>query len=177
MQKVILLLCLWSGLAMAQGNLPFIVGAQLETGVGAMPSSVGAGVVRATPFVGAWIDGIGFVKLGVAYWQASLIDSADVDHGIEQKDLTIQVGSNFGGQGRPYWIASYTRGNSYSDKGDVSWSEWGSGIGGFFELSKMSAILMEAEYRWVGEHYDPLHDLTISGTRIQVHIGFVAYVY
>lgn len=163
--------------AWSQAKIPLIAGAQLEAGAGALPNGYGVGLVRATPFVGAWIDGIGYVKAGFAYWDAALIDSAGVDHGVQQRDLSLQIGSNFGGDGRPYFLASFTRANTLSDVGDVSWFEYGSGIGGFFSITEMSAILVEAEYRWIEKHYDPIQEYDISGTRIQVHVGFVVFFY
>lgn len=149
----------------------------MEIGAGALPSKVGIGLVRLTPFVGAWINGIGFVKTGLAYWQAKETDAQGQEHSQESRDLSIQIGSSFGGSGKPYVIASYTRGSLLSEQGDVAWSEWGTGVGTLFFLSPQSAIVAEGEYRLIEDHYNPIRDVRIDGSRFQIHIGFLGYLY
>ena len=46
-------------------KLPFVVGAVAETGYGILSDGTdGAGLNRMTPFIGAWINGIGYCRLG-----------------------------------------------------------------------------------------------------------------
>jgi len=162
----------------AQGAIPFIAGIQLETGSGSLPQGkMGTGLVRATPFIGAWLQGIGYAKLGMSYWNAKETDSLDVDQGITERDLSLQLATSLGGQGRPYLIASYVRAKQLSEAGDASWNEWGTGLGAFFELNGLSALMLEGEYRWIGKHYDPVRSVDYEGTRIQLNLGFVVYFY
>ena len=139
-----------------------------------MPDAqTGTGIVRVTPFIGAWLQGLGYAKLGGSAWNSSIVDSNGTNRGYS--DVSLQLGVSLGGPGRPYIIGSYTYVSQLSDIGDVSWKELGLGLGTFFQLSPLSAITLEAEYRWVDSHYDPLNDLTISGTRVQLNMGFLVY--
>ena len=162
----------------AQGAIPFIAGAQVETGVGSLPDAkTGTGIVRVTPFLGVWLQGLGYAKLGGSVWKSSLKDSLGAEHGYNQRDIGVQLGASLGGLGRPYVIASYTYAKQLSDLGDASWKEMGLGLGTLFQISPLTAIVLEGEYRWVDNHYDPVHDLTIQGTRIQLNMGFLVYFF
>jgi len=167
-----------TGSAFAQGSIPFIAGLQLESGSGMLPQGkVGSGLIRATPFLGAWLQGIGYAKLGFSYWNAKVTDSADVDVGLTERDLSLQLATSLGGAGRPYLIASYVRAKQLSESGDASWNEWGTGLGAFFQMNSLSALMLEGEYRWIGKHYDPVRQVDLKGTRIQLNLGFVVYFY
>lgn len=175
--RLLFLLCLCAGATWAQ-QIPLIAGAQLETGIGSLPGGkTGTGIVRITPYIGAWLQGLGYGKLGGTYFESSSTDSNGVEHGWEERDLSIQLGVTFGGPGRPYLIGSYTAANQLSDLGDADWAEWGLGLGAFFPIGGMSAITMEAEYRWVEEHYEAVRDRMVEGTRIQLNLGFLVYFY
>jgi hypothetical protein len=164
------------GFVSAQPTVPLIAGSQLEMGMGSLPQArTGAGIVRVTPFLGAWLNGIGYAKIGGSMWSSSLSDSNGVNHGWEERDFTVQLGVTLGGPQKPYLIGSFTRCNELTDLGDATWREWGAGLGTFFTLGGYSAISLEVEHRWISSHYDPLRDLTINGTRIQMNLGFVVY--
>jgi hypothetical protein len=61
--------------------------------------------------------------------------------------------------------------------GDVSWNEWGVGIGSVINILSKTMLFAEIGYRNVLDHYDPFLDKNISGSRLQMNLGFVAYVY
>ncbi len=166
-----------AGGAWAQ-NLPLIAGAQLETGVGSLPGGkTGAGIVRICPYIGAWLMGLGYVKIGGTYYESSSTDSNDVETGWKERDLMAQLGLSLGGPGRPYIIGSYTAASQLSDLGDADWNEWGLGLGSSFPLGPMCGLTMEAEYRWIEDHYEAVRDRQVSGTRIQLNLGFFVYFY
>lgn len=172
----LLLLCSAS-LLWAQPNLPLIAGAQLEMGMGSLPGGkTGTGVVRISPYLGAWLQGLGYGKIGGAFYESSSTDSNGVEHGWEERDFTAQIGVTFG-LGRPYLIGSYTAAKQLSDLGDADWNEWGLGLGAVFPLGPMSAITMEAEHRWIEEHYEAVRDRMVEGTRLQLNLGFLVYFY
>lgn len=174
---VSLLLFLFAGMLWAQPNFPLIVGAQLESGVGNMPGGkTGPGFIRITPYVGAWLQGLGYGKLGGTYFESSSTDSNDVEFGWTERDISVQVGLTYG-PGRPYLLGSYTAASQLSDFGDADWNEWGLGLGAVFPLGGMSALTMEAEYRWIERHFEAIRDRTVEGTRIQLNLGFLVYFY
>ena len=177
MIKWIIALCLvFAEIALGQATIPLIAGAQLESGMGSLPQArTGTGIVRVTPFVGAWLMGIGYAKIGGSVWSSTLSDSNGVNHGWQERDFTTQIGVSLGGPQKPYIIGSFTRCSELTDLGDATWREWGLGLGTFFTLSGYSAITLEVEHRWITSHYDPLRDLNIDGTRIQMNLGFVVY--
>ena len=177
MRFLLAILTLASATAWAAPSVPFIAGAQLESGVGLMPDGkAGAGIVRATPYLGAWLQGMGYVKLGAAIWKTSITDTSDALHETQQRDLSIQLGASFLGPDKPYFITSYTKARQLSENGDADWTEWGLGLGSYFPLgSGFGALTLEAEYRWIGKHHDPMLNLDVEGTRIQMNIGFVVY--
>lgn len=164
--------------AYAQPKIPLIAGAQLESGIGSLPGGkTGTGVVRILPYLGVWLPGMGYGKLGATYFESSSTDSNGVEYGWEERDYTIQLGVTFGGPQRPYLLGSYTSANQLSDIGDADWTEWGLGLGAIFPIGGMSAITMEAEYRWIEEHFEAVRNRNVEGTRIQLNLGFLVYLY
>ncbi len=62
--RILFLVLFLASLASAQ-KLPFIVGGVAETAYGVLDDgSDGAGFNRMTPFVGAWVRGIGYLRVG-----------------------------------------------------------------------------------------------------------------
>jgi len=158
----------------AQG-LPLVLGAVLETGSGLLENdNYGNGIVRMTPFIGIWINGIGFVRVGVNTSNKEEINSDGSSDEWKRFDISAQIGFSLIGPERPYIAASYVRNQAYYPRTDVEWNEWGVGIGHRFSLSPFAAIVIEAEHRWITEHYDRLRSMEISGRRLQMNFGLVA---
>ena len=156
--------------------MPFVLGGVLETGSGVLANGDhGIGLIRVTPMIGAWINGLGYLRLGYGFNNYVQDPDEGEKREIEQRDFSAQLGISLGFG--PYLQGSYTRAKNLSDAGDVAWNEYGLGLGSFFQLGIKSALVFEIEYRFISEHYDPFEKETISGTRLQMNIGFVVYVY
>ncbi|MCL2206680.1 MAG: hypothetical protein FWB90_01120 [Fibromonadales bacterium] len=158
----------------AQG-LPVVLGAVLETGSGLLEmDNYGNGIVRITPFAGVWINGIGFARVGISTSNKKEIPQNGYSDETKRLDFSTQIGFSAIGPERPYIAASYVRNKAYSSSSDFAWNEWGLGIGHRFMLSPYAAIVVEAEHRWITEHYDGNSGLDISGRRLQMNFGLVA---
>ena len=158
-------------------QLPFVLGAVLETGSGLIESdNYGSGIVRITPFAGIWIEGIGFARIGISTGNRD-IDSTGFSEELKRFDISAQVGFSAIGPQRPYIAGSYVRSKAYSPSSDIEWNEWGLGIGHRFSLSPLAAIVIEAEHRWIMKHYDRIQRLNISGRRLQMNFGLMAHVF
>lgn len=171
---------LFSAKGFAQ-QIPLVVGGVAETGYGVLEDgSDGAGLSRMTPFVGVWIQGWGYLRIGYGlnHYKRTPDDTMKEDKvSVNARDFTTQLGISLGGVGKPYIVGSFTRAKHLSDLGDVAWNEWGAGLGATFQLNAYAAIVTEMEYRWVRGHYDPVERIDVSGTRLQMNLGFVVYVY
>lgn len=158
--------------------LPFVVGGVVETGAGLLNEGrSGTGLVRITPFAGVWVQSIGYVRIGYGLWDYSDADSTGHGVQVEQRDLSLQAGLALGGPERPYVAITYVRSRNLSNLGDSDWNEWGLGIGNRFQVSPFAAFVTEVEYRWIGDHYDRVRALDVSGTRLQLNAGLAVYVY
>lgn len=184
MRRFVTIFVLAAALFSAKGfaqQIPLVVGGVAETGYGILEDgSNGAGLSRMTPFVGVWLQGWGYLRFGYGlYHYERTPDDAENESkvSVNARDFTSQLGVSLGGLGRPYIVGSFTRAKHLSDMGDVAWNEWGAGLGATFQLNTMAAIVTEMEYRWVRSHYDPVEGMTVSGTRLQMNLGFVVYVY
>jgi len=174
--KGFLLVCLVSAACFAQ-NIPFVLGGVLEVGSGTLDDSrYGTGIVRITPFAGIWINGLGFARIGVSTDSYEKNESGET---LEAKrlDISAQIGFSVIGPERPYIAGSFTKSKAYSPGGDAVWNEWGVGIGHRFSLSPFAAIIIEAEHRWITEHYSHQLNSDISGRKLQMNFGFVVYPY
>lgn len=157
-------------------KMPLVIGGVLETGSGVLSSGEhGIGLIRVTPMVGVWISGIGYLRFGYGFYDYEKNPEEGETVEISHRDFSAQLGLSLG-MG-PYIQGSYTRAKNLSDNGDVVWNEYGIGLGSFFQLGVKSALVLELEYRFISEHYDPFNEETISGSRLQMNIGFVVYVY
>jgi hypothetical protein len=162
-----------SAVSFAQ-SFPFVLGGVLETGSGALDDTrYGTGIVRITPFAGVWINGLGFVRFGASTSGLKETDSDGILHETKRLDISAQIGFSAIGPERPYIAASYTRIKAYSLVSDAAWNEWGLGIGHRFSLSPFAAIVIEAEHRWIMEHYNRLRESDVSGRRLQMNFGLV----
>lgn len=159
-------------------KIPVVVGGVAESGYGILDDgSHGAGLNRMTPFMGVWLNGWGYLRFGCGFYNYSRSSDDGERISIKSRDLSAQLAASLGGVGKPYIVGSFTRAKNLSSIGDVAWNEWGVGLGATFQLSTMSAIVSEMEYRWVLSHYDPIQEMTVHGTRLQLNLGFVVYVY
>jgi hypothetical protein len=159
-------------------NLPAVLGAVLETGSGTLENNnYGTGIIRITPFAGLWINGLGFARIGISTSGQKETDSTGSLSEIKRLDFSVQVGFSPIGPESPYIAASFVRNKAYSPSNDAIWNEWGLGIGHRFSLSPLAAIVIEAEHRWIVEHYDRIRNIDVSGRRLQMNFGLVVYPY
>lgn len=160
----------------AANKVPIIVGGLLETGSGLMADGTdGIGLVRITPIVGVWLNGLGYFRLGYGLYNYSQEPDDGEKISVKHRDFSAQLGLSLGLG--PYLQASYTRAKNLSDLGDVAWNEYALGLGTLFQIGVKSAFVTEVEYRWVLSHYNPFAQETVSGSRLQINLGFVVYVY
>lgn len=158
----------------AQG-IPVALGAVLEVGSGLIESDTyGNGIVRITPFAGVWINGIGFARFGVSTSNKEEIEPYGSLNETRRLDLSMQIGFSVIGPERPYIAGSFVRSKAYYPSADVAWNEWGLGIGHRFSISPFAGIVIEAEHRWIAEHYNRLQNADVSGRRLQINFGLVA---
>lgn len=179
MKKILAAFCLFvfASPSLAQ-KLPFVIGGVAETAYGTLDDGTdGAGLNRMTPFVGAWINGIGYCRIGYGFYNYFRTPSEGDRLSVRGRTLNGTLGVSLGGPGRPYLIGSFSRARKLSNIGDVTWNEWGIGGGTTFQILPTSAIVAELEYRWIRPHYDPVESERIKGTRLQFNLGFVIYVY
>lgn len=159
-------------------NLPFIVGGVAETGYGTLDDGTNdAGLNRMTPFVGAWIRSLGYLRVGYGLYNYSRTDASGKHLSVRSRDLNATLGVALGSAERPYIIGSFTRAKTLSNVGDVTWNEWGLGGGATFQVLPTAALVTELEYRWVLSHYNPVADERVRGSRLQFNLGFIIYVY
>lgn len=178
MKKLLFAVALLIALPASAQKLPFVVGGVAETGYGTLDDgSEGMGLNRMTPFVGAWIHGIGYLRAGYGLYNYSKKDADGERLSVRARALELSLGVSLGGPGKPYIVGSFSRAKRLSNVGDVTWYEWGAGLGATFGILPTAAIVTELENRWILSHYDPIEDLRVHGTRLQFNIGFVVYVY
>lgn len=157
-------------------KMPIIVGGVLETGSGLLPEKTShLGLVRISPLVGLWLNGMGYFRLAYAYNETTYKPENAPKINTTYHDFTSQLGVALGYG--PYLQVSYTKSKQLSDVGDVTWSELGFGLGTYFQLGPKTALISEIEYRSIFSHYNPLLNEETSGSRIQFNFGFVIYVY
>ena len=143
MKKIFLLVCFCIGMAFSQqSQLPFVIGGTLDLGTGVMnDNEASSGIVRITPFAGAWIQGLGYLRVGYGMFDFTSKADGGEKYSVKHRDLSVLLGISLGPG--PYLQGSYTRAKNLSAIGDVSWHEWGIGIGTTFPLSPMAALVTE----------------------------------
>ena len=152
-----------------------MLGAVLETGSGLIENDVyDNGIVRITPFLGVWINNIGFARVGISTNNKKEIDQNGALEETKRFDISMQIGYSAIGPERPYIAGSFVRSKAYYPSTEIAWNEWGLGIGHRFLLSPFAAIIIEAEHRWITEYYDRLKSVDISGRRLQINFGLIA---
>ena len=154
---------------------PIFLGAALGFGSGTgVGSSKGLGLRQIEPMLGIWYPGIGYLRVGYGffdYQEDSENEEYEVDHSNFDVELGIHAMSVF------YILGSYSRAKDLSDLGDVAWNEWGAGFGSLINIFATTMLFAEVSYRWVLDHYDPFMGKEVSGSRLQLNLGFAAYVF
>lgn len=148
-----------------------ILGFGSGTGVG---HDRGIGLRQIEPVVGLWYPGLALLRVGYGMFGYSE-ESDDDDFEIDHSELDFEAGAHLFGE--VYLLGCYSRVKELSDKGDVSWNEWGAGFGSILFIFSKTVLFAEVGYRWVLDHYDPFLDRTVHGGRIQLNLGFSAYPY
>ncbi|WP_109734127.1 hypothetical protein [Fibrobacter sp. UWR1] len=141
------------------------------TGVGA---ERGLGLYQVEPILGLWYPRLGFLRVGYGFYDYNS-RTEDTKYEVEHSDLDIKLGVHL--LGELYVTGTYSRVNELSDVGDIAWNEWGLGGGSLLNLFSKTLLFAEVGYHWVLKHYDPFQKKSIKGGRIQMNIGFAAYVY
>jgi hypothetical protein len=149
-------------------NLPLALGAVLE---------VSSEIERITPFASIWLNGLGFIRVGVNTGSQEEIDSLGDSNEAKRFDLSAQIGYNITGPERPYITASYTRNKIYLTNSDMTWNEWGVGFGHKFSIAPIAGIIIEAQHIWITKHYNQAQNIDVSGRRLQMNFGFMVYPY
>ncbi len=125
--------------------------------------------------LGVWLPGIALARVGYGFFDYNEETDDDEDVEVEHSELDIELGIHLLGQ--LYLIGNYSRVKELSDLGDVAWNEWGAGFGSLLHLFGKAVLFADVSYRWVLEHYDPFADKKVSGSRLQLNIGFITYVF
>ncbi|MCF0225482.1 MAG: hypothetical protein HUK20_14540 [Fibrobacter sp.] len=154
---------------------PLVVGGLLGfgsgTGVGA---DRGLGLYQIEPVIGLWYPRLGFLRMGYGFYNYNAEDD-HAKYDVEHSDLDLELGIHL--LGEVYVVGGYSRVKELSDVGDIAWNEWGVGAGTVLSIFSKSLFFAEVWYRHVLDHYDPFLDKNINGSRIQLNVGFSAYVY
>lgn len=155
---------------------PFFLGGALGFGSGTgVGSERGLGLRQIEPMIGVWFPGIGYLRVGYGFFDYQEDDDGEDKYEVEHSDFDVELGLHF--MGFLYAKGSYSRVKELSDLGDVAWNEWGAGFGSVINIFAKSMLFAEVEYRWVLEHYDPFLEKDVNGSRLQMNIGFVVYVF
>ena len=155
---------------------PFFLGAALGFGSGTgVGTERGLGLRQIEPMLGVWLPGIALARVGYGFFDYNEETDDDEDVEVEHSELDIELGIHLLGQ--LYLIGNYSRVKELSDLGDVAWNEWGAGFGSLLLLFGKAVLFADVSYRWVLEHYDPFADKKVSGSRLQLNIGFITYVF
>ncbi|MCR5379097.1 MAG: hypothetical protein K6E57_09125 [Fibrobacter sp.] len=155
---------------------PFFLGGALGFGSGTgVGTERGLGLRQIEPMVGLWYPGLGFLRVGYGFFDFEEDSEKGEDYKVEHSDFDVEVGLHL--LGFFYVVGNYSRARDLSDMGDVSWNEWGVGFGSIINIFAKTMLFADVSYRWVLEHYDPFLDKDVSGSRIQLNLGFAAMIF
>lgn len=155
---------------------PFFLGGALGFGSGTgVGTERGLGLRQIEPMVGLWYPGLGFLRVGYGFFDFEEDSEKGEDYKVEHSDFDVEVGLHL--LGLFYVVGNYSRARDLSDMGDVSWNEWGVGFGSIINIFAKTMLFADVSYRWVLEHYDPFLDKDVSGSRIQLNLGFAAMIF
>ncbi len=155
---------------------PFFLGGALGFGSGTgVGTERGLGLRQIEPMIGLWYPGLGFLRVGYGFFDFEEDSEKGEDYKVEHSDFDVEVGLHL--LGLFYVVGNYSRARDLSDMGDVSWNEWGAGFGSIINIFAKTMLFADVSYRWVLEHYDPFLDKDVSGSRIQLNLGFAAMIF
>ena len=155
---------------------PLVIGGALGFGSGTgVGSDRGIGLRQIEPLFGVWYPGLGLLRVGYGMYGYEERDENGKDFDVDHSELDFELGLHL--FGLPYLLGSYSRVKELSDLGDVAWNEWGLGFGSVLFIFAKTMLYAEVAYRWVLTHYDPFLEKKVHGGRIQMNIGFAAYVF
>ncbi len=155
---------------------PFFLGGALGFGSGTgVGTERGLGLRQIEPMIGLWYPGLGFLRVGYGFFDFEEDSEKGEDYKVEHSDFDVEVGVHL--LGLFYVVGNYSRARDLSDMGDVSWNEWGVGFGSIINIFAKTMLFADVSYRWVLEHYDPFLDKDVSGSRIQLNLGFAAMIF
>lgn len=163
------------GSALAGVRFPFMVGGALGFGSGTgVGTDRGLGLRQIEPMIGIWYPGIGFLRAGYGFFDYSANADDGIKTEVEHSDFDIELGGHL--LSELYVVGNYSRAKELSDVGDVAWNEWGLGFGSLLNIFARTMLFAEVSYRWVLSHYDPFQKKKVSGSRLQLNLGFSAYL-
>ena len=155
---------------------PLIVGGALGFGSGTgVGSERGVGLRQIEPMVGVWHPGLGVFRVGYGLFSYCEESDDEKDYDIDHSEWDFELGAHI--FGNAYVMGSYSRVKELSDLGDVAWNEWGASFGSLLYIFSKTLLFAEVGYRWVLSHYDPFLEKKVHGGRLQMNIGFAAYVF
>lgn len=155
---------------------PLIVGGALGFGSGTgVGSDRGIGLRQIEPMLGLWYPGAGLFRVGYGMYGYEENDNSGKDYEVDHSELDLELGIHL--LGEVYLLGSYSRVKELSDLGDVAWNEWGAGFGSILFIFSKTMLFAEVGYRWVLSHYDPFLEKKVQGGRLQLNLGFAAYVF
>lgn len=155
---------------------PFVLGGALGFGSGTgVGDDRGIGLRQIEPMVGIWFPALGVFRVGYGMYNYEEDVESGKDYEVDHSELDFELGVHL--LGEVYLMGSYSRVKELSDLGDVAWNEWGLGFGSILFIYSKTMMFAEVAYRWVLSHYDPFMDKKVHGGRIQMNLGFAAYVF
>lgn len=153
---------------------PLFVGGALGFGSGTgVGNDRGIGLRQIEPMFGVWYPGLGYLRVG--YGMFDYKESADIKIEVEHSELNFELAAQLFGDA--YIAGNYSRVKELSDLGDIAWNEWGLGVGSMLSIFSRTILFAEVGYRWVLSHYDPFENKKVDGGRLQLNLGFAAFVY
>ena len=154
---------------------PLFLGGKLAFGSGTgVGTERGLGLREIEPMFGLWFPHVAFFRAGYGFYDFNG-ESDDEEIEIEHTNLNVELGVHIIGD--VYVMGDFSRVKELSDEGDVSWNEWGVGFGTLVNIFSKTLLFAEVGYHWVLDHYDPFLNKNVSGSRLQLNVGFAAYVY
>ena len=187
MKRIFALLILCCAFAFAQApaggssvlggiRTPLIVGGALGFGSGTgVGSERGVGLRQIEPMAGIWYPGLGYFRVGYGLFDYREESDEEKQYDVDHSELDFEMGVHLFSE--VYLMGGYSRVKELSDRGDVAWNEWGAGFGSILFIFAKTLMFAEVGYRWVLSHYDPFLEKKVHGGRLQLNVGFAAYVF
>lgn len=159
----------------SSGHSPFFVGGLLGFGSGTgVGTERGLGLRQIEPVIGLWYPGGCFFRAGYGFYSFNSDDLDGESLEVEHSNLDVEIGLQLIGD--LYIVGNFSRNKELSDIGDVTWNEWGVGVGSILTMLSRTLLYADIGYRWVLEHFDPFLNKDISGSRFQLNVGFAVFI-